>query len=126
MNDDTTLDEKRRYPRERASQSVARRKKVGMKRAILAALLLGAATTANAALQCYDDEGNTATWRVGQSPQVFDSLGTVNRCIAWNSELTYIENNFAGLRMRKGTPIGEPGPIIVYVGDDAAFIVDNL
>jgi len=125
MND-TTLDDKRRYQHGRIDRSFARRQKLNVNRTILAALLLASASSANAALQCYDEDGNTAIWRVGQSPQVFDSLGTVDRCIAWNSELTYIQNNFGGLRVRKGTPIGDPGPIIVYIGDDAAFIVANL
>ena len=97
-----------------------------MKRTILAALLSASATTANAALQCDDADGNSAFWRVGDSPAVFDSLGTVTRCLAWDNELAYIQRNFVGLKARKGNPIGAPGPIIVYVGDDAEFIVENL
>ncbi len=126
MNDHTALDEPLRPQRRSDSQSIARREKRNLRRAILAGLLLASATSANAALQCYDEEGNTATWRVGASPDVFSGLGTVTRCIAWDNELAYIEKNFTGLRMRKGTPIGEPGPIVVYVGDDAEFIVENL
>jgi len=97
-----------------------------MKRTIFAALLFASATAANAALQCDDDTGSSAFWRVGDSPAVFDSLGTVTRCIAWDNELAYIQRNFTGLKARKGNPIEAPGPIIVYVGDDAEFIVENL
>jgi len=93
---------------------------------IVAALLLASATTANAALQCEDEDGNSVIWRVGSSPDVFESLGTVTRCIAWDNELLYIQRNFTGLKGRKGNPIGAPGPIVVYVGDDAEFIVANL
>ena len=46
-----------------------------MKRTILAALLLASAATANASLQCDDADGNSAFWRVCDSPTVFDSLG---------------------------------------------------
>lgn len=126
MNDHTTLDERLRRQRGSDCQSIGRRDKRSLRRAVLAALLLASATSANAALQCYDDDGNTATWRVGASPDVFGSLGTVTRCIAWDNELAYIERNFTGLKTRKGAPIGEPGPIMVYVGDDAEFIVENL
>lgn len=97
-----------------------------MKRTILVALLFASATTANAALQCDDQDGNSAFWRVGDSTNVFNSLGTVTRCTAWDNELAYIKGNFTGLKGRKGNPIGAPGPIIVYVGDDAEFIVENL
>jgi hypothetical protein len=97
-----------------------------MKSTILAALLFASATTADAALQCDDDAGNAVLWRIGDSAEAFDSLGTVTSCMAWDNELAYIEQNFTGLRGRKGNPIGAPGPIVVYVGDDARFIVENL
>ena len=97
-----------------------------MERTVFALFLFLSATTAEAALQCDDDAGNSVLWRIGDSAEVFDSLGTVTSCMAWDNELAYIEKNFTGLRGRRGSPIGAPGPMVVYVGDDAHFIVENM
>lgn len=93
-----------------------------MKRSIyvvaVAALLLSA--NADAALLCQNPAGDSITWTVGQPvPSINVSEGVT--CAANGAELDAIRTKFSGIPMRNGT-----GRVVLFRGDVAVFIVDNL
>jgi hypothetical protein len=93
---------------------------------IFAALLLAA--PAHARLICAnDDQGAVAAWSIGQNGAVFDAISTDGAlwCTAAGPELRYIQANFPGLRYRTG--VNSRGASQVWwLGEDAAFIIENL
>jgi hypothetical protein len=97
-----------------------------MKRIILF-LLIAVSTHANAVLVCGNDTyGERGQWYVGQS--VDATLGQVDTfgdvwCFATADELSYIKNNFTGLRLRNGRTNSN---LEWWQSEDAAFILNNL
>jgi hypothetical protein len=96
-----------------------------MKR-ILAIALLAASFPASAVLVCANDDFDEhGSWYVGQTNTfAIDTTGDV-WCEASGSELTYIQRNFPGLRMRTGKN-ADGYVLITWEGADAAFIINNL
>jgi len=93
---------------------------------ILAIALLVASFPASAVLLCAnDDYDQHGYWYVGQSQSfTLDTIGDL-WCEATGAELTYIQRNFSGLRMRTGKNT-EGGVMVIWEGADAAFIINNL
>jgi hypothetical protein len=99
-----------------------------MNRTLLAAALLSFSVTSSAALVCQNETyGQHAVWRVGDSAAALDAVdrdGVVS-CEAHDAELTYIAQNFTGLRLRNGHNLDRKR-IVFWTGDDAVFILNNL
>lgn len=90
---------------------------------LLAALLLLYSMNAHAILICIDNDGTELRWQVGQ---YFDGLNhTPIFCLADGAELTHIRRQFIGIRIRSGTSTMGNNQVL-WTGDDAQFIVDNL
>jgi len=95
-----------------------------MKRVLLL-VLIAFSTQANAVLVCGNDTyAEHGQWYVGQSPD--DTLGQVDTfgdvwCYATGNELSYLRNNFTGLRINRANP-----SLQWWQGDEAAFILNNL
>jgi hypothetical protein len=94
---------------------------------ILLLLLLAISTHANAVLTCGNDTySEHGQWYVGQDADT--ALGSIDTdgvvwCVATEAELTYIKQNFSGLRLRTGR---NPAIQQWWSGDDAVFIINNL
>jgi hypothetical protein len=93
-----------------------------MKRLLPATLALFFVGPASAAFMCYNSNGDSVTWTVGQPKPSID-LADISqfRCAANFDELSYLRDRFDGLPMKvKG------GNVVIWRGYDAAFIIDNL
>jgi len=98
-----------------------------MKKALIFAALLLAAP-AHARLVCgNDDQATIASWSVGQSADAIAAIDTQGDvwCTAAGTELHYIQNHFTGLRWRTGSNSAGQNQFF-WVGEDAAFIIENL
>lgn len=100
-----------------------------MKRVVLPALLAALSIPCSASLLCVDTgDGNAITWNVGQpivwSTVSYEDPPTVT-CWASGHELVYVRSHFTGLRGRT-FPTLDDSTQIIYSGDDANFIWDNL
>jgi hypothetical protein len=93
---------------------------------IFAALLLAA--PAHARLICgNDDQATIAGWSIGQSADAIATIDTQGDvwCTATSQEKGYIQTHFVGLRSRTGVNSAGQSQFF-WVGDDAAFIIENL
>jgi hypothetical protein len=90
-----------------------------MKRLILL-FLLCLNGTANAALECYNDQGQYFSWTIGEAVPYLDTEpGVYVACSAAGNELAFIQENFTGIRYAKFTDVE-------WTGEDATFIYQNL
>jgi hypothetical protein len=75
---------------------------------------------ANAALDCYNDQGQDVTWTVGQTVPNFNTEpGVYVDCAANGNELLFIQENFTGIRSARFS-------LVEWTGEDATFIYQNL
>jgi hypothetical protein len=82
--------------------------------------LLALNGSANAALDCFNDQGQDVTWTVGAIVPNFNTEpGVYVDCAANGNELLFIQENFTGIRYTK---FG----LVEWTGDDATFIYQNL
>lgn len=100
-----------------------------MRKTLLAVCLtLAVSAPASAALMCvnetYDEYAN---WHIGEPHPDIPTEGAL-WCVATSAELAYIQRHYTGLRSRIGatTQGGNGNSVIIWQGDDAAFILDNL
>jgi hypothetical protein len=109
-----------------------------MKRKLIAAALALYAAQAGAVLVCtsadphYDDGDDGAftdvvimyaSWKVGSpAPSLDVGAEQIVTCAANGAELAYIAAHFSGLPMRSNAA----GRTVVWRGDAAVFILDNL
>jgi len=91
-------------------------------KSILAAALLAVSINANAALVCDGDNTNSVFWYVGQPTDAMHAIGfdTGIECFVTGTEVAYLQNHFTGLRSHP------KAGWVLWSGDDAQFIVDNL
>jgi hypothetical protein len=87
--------------------------------------LLALSMQANAALVCGNDTySEHGQWYVGQDADAalgsIDTVGDV-WCVASGAELSFIKQNFVGLRLHRNNETQE-----WWQGDDAVFIINNL
>ena len=76
--------------------------------------------TANAALECYNDQGQYFSWTIGEMvPYLNTEPGVYVDCSAYGNELVFIQQNFPGIRYAKFTDVE-------WTGEDATFIYKNL
>jgi hypothetical protein len=94
---------------------------------LLAALVLFvAATAANATLLCINFTQHVSiSWTVGQPTTSFDRFllqaSDDLECQADGAELTYVMRTFTGIH---GVRNGEA--VVIWSGDDAFFIIENI
>lgn len=96
----------------------------------IAVALSVVATQSNAALSCvavdYDEAtgtqtSETVTWFVGQPvPSINEAYDFA--CAANGNELDYVKSKFSGLPLR----VTNQARTMIWHGDDARFIIDNL
>lgn len=97
---------------------------------LLFVAFLALSSNADAVVSCvntiYYDDGSTysdtASWMIGDSPALLHGLprdGAFS-CTVNGHELAYVKATFQGLRNK------QHASQVVYVGDDALFIVENL
>lgn len=88
----------------------------------LLSLSLFLAAPAHAVLVCDGDNTNGVFWYVGQPTDAIRAVGfdTGVECFATAKELTYIGQGFLSVRARSGAKF------VLWTGEDAQFIVDNL
>lgn len=95
---------------------------------MLLLLLATVSFNASANLQCMDTAtGNSSVWTVGQKYTPLDEVGVHGgqlMCFADGKELTYIQQNFTGLRSVAAQARDWEG--VIWEGDDAQFINNNL
>lgn len=92
-----------------------------MKRTLLIAALLLVSANAGAALVCVNgDSGEQVQWTVGTPVPSINLDGPIT-CAANGAELQYIRDKFTGIPMRSGL-----GRTVLFRGDAAVFIIDNL
>lgn len=123
-----------------------------MKRILLATLVGMFAVTANAALWCKNDEGQTYKWRIND-PRPVDSANFKNQNHLWpapifntqgnvvcflNGQLYRdVASNTLGIRgfpvlasipfdLVEGVNLGDNSAGVVYRGDQARWLIDNL
>lgn len=86
----------------------------------LAALFVS--VNANAFLYCQNQTtGDSVSWYVSQPVPSLNIAGDVV-CAANGAELDYIRSKFAGINMRNGNA----GRTVIWRGETAVFILDNL
>jgi hypothetical protein len=96
-----------------------------MKTTLLALALFALSGAASAELLCINYTRHaSAVWYVGRSTASLDNFpvagGDDIECQADGAELVYIQQNITGIRGRKGEAV------MLWSGEDAMFIVDNL
>lgn len=93
-----------------------------MKRTLLAvAALLLVSANAEAVLVCANgDTGEQVTWYVGQPVPSINVDGPIT-CGVNGAELDAIRQKFTGIPMRNGM-----GRTVIFRGESAVFILDNL
>ena len=91
-------------------------------------LLAAVSFNASATLQCLDTTtGNSSVWVVGQKYTPLEEVGVRTgefKCFANGRELSYIQQNFTGLRSVTAQARDWMG--VIWEGDDAQFINNNL
>lgn len=93
-----------------------------MKSIASALLSLLLAAPAHAALFCDGDTTNTVTWTVGQPTDAIHAIGfdTGIECFVTGPEVAYVQTHLTGLHAHP------KAGWVLWTGDDAQFIVDNL
>jgi hypothetical protein len=90
----------------------------------LALALFALSLPAHAVLACYIESlGTNIEWTVGN--QFHGAWSNPLYCWANGAELIYIQQHFSGVRMHVGSNAAGQ-QLVVWMGDDADFIVNNL